>query len=269
MMNYGYFETELQLRFADSMLYIRNMCDGGNTPGFRPHSGRESPWAFPGAEQYQPEAAKGFAHLNTQGWLKDGSVGHFWTPDQWLDTLKPDIVLAFFGYNESFHGPAGLADFRAELGAFIKHTAGKKYNGEAAPKLVLVSPVAFENLSARYDLPDGSRENENLALYADAMRQVADENGIFYLDVFAPTRKWFAAEDELTIDGSQMNDPGYKRFALLLADRIFGGSAAGNEANRALVQEAVTEKNWLWHNDFKNTQRRARLWSPVQPLRAG
>src|ERR1700712_753602 len=54
-MNFGHFETEMQLRYPDSMLYIRNMCDGGNTPGFRPHSGRPSPWAFPGAEKFQTE----------------------------------------------------------------------------------------------------------------------------------------------------------------------------------------------------------------------
>ncbi|MCW3112232.1 MAG: dehydrogenase, partial [Segetibacter sp.] len=36
MMNFGHFETEMQVRYPDSFLYIRNMCDGGNTPGFRP-----------------------------------------------------------------------------------------------------------------------------------------------------------------------------------------------------------------------------------------
>ena len=50
MMNFGHFETELQLRYPDSLVFIRNMCDGGNTPGFRPHAGRLSPWAFPGAD---------------------------------------------------------------------------------------------------------------------------------------------------------------------------------------------------------------------------
>ena len=34
MMNFGHFETELQLRYPDSLLYIRNMCDGGDTPVF-------------------------------------------------------------------------------------------------------------------------------------------------------------------------------------------------------------------------------------------
>ena len=40
MMNYGYFETALHQRYPDSTLYIRNFCDGGNTAGFRSHSGR-------------------------------------------------------------------------------------------------------------------------------------------------------------------------------------------------------------------------------------
>jgi len=52
MMNYGHFETEMQVRYPDSLLYIRNMCDGGDTPGFRPHASRNLPWAFPGAEKF-------------------------------------------------------------------------------------------------------------------------------------------------------------------------------------------------------------------------
>jgi len=29
MMNFGHFETEMQLRYPDSLLFIRNMCDPG------------------------------------------------------------------------------------------------------------------------------------------------------------------------------------------------------------------------------------------------
>src|SRR3982751_6359081 len=97
MMNYDYFETELQLRYPDSFLYVRNMCDGGNTPGFRPHSGRPSPWAFPGAEKFQTELAR-----------NSDSQGFYETPDQWTTNHKADIILAFFGYNESFQGKEGL-----------------------------------------------------------------------------------------------------------------------------------------------------------------
>jgi hypothetical protein len=36
-----------------------------------------------------------------------GSEGFFETPDQWLTRLKADVIIAFFGYNESFQGEAG------------------------------------------------------------------------------------------------------------------------------------------------------------------
>ncbi|MBT3637319.1 MAG: hypothetical protein HN531_10290, partial [Opitutae bacterium] len=53
MVHYGHFETELHLRFPDKDLTIRNLCDEGNTPGFRPHPGREQngQYAFPGAKE--------------------------------------------------------------------------------------------------------------------------------------------------------------------------------------------------------------------------
>ncbi len=162
MMEFGYFETEMQLRYPDSLLYIRNMCDGGNTPGFRPHSGRPSPWAFPGAEKFQTELA-----------TSPGSEGFYESPDEWITRHKADMIIAFFGYNESFSGPEGLANYKAELDSFVKYTLRQKYNGVSAPQLVVVSPIAFENLSKNFDLPDGKKENANLKLYSDAMKEVA------------------------------------------------------------------------------------------------
>ena len=58
MINFDHFETELHLRYPDSLLTVRNLCDGGDTPGFRPHSSRNDPWVFPGAEKFQLEFAK-------------------------------------------------------------------------------------------------------------------------------------------------------------------------------------------------------------------
>src|SRR5690606_5730764 len=150
MMNFGHFETEMQVRYPDSLLFIRNMCDGGDTPGFRPHSGRISPWAFPGAEKFQTELAH-----------PSGSEGHFETPDQWLTRLKADIIIAFFGYNESFRGKEGLENFKGELEAFIQHTLAQAYNGQRPVQLAIVSPIAFEDLSDRFDLPNGKQENQN------------------------------------------------------------------------------------------------------------
>lgn len=240
MMNYGHFETELQLRYPDSLLYIRNMCDGGDTPGFRPHSGRPDPWAFPGAEKFQTELTN-----------PSGSIGHVEYPDEWLSRHKADIILAFFGYNESFEGKDGLENYKNELQSFIQHTQQQKYNASTAPQLILISPIAFQNLSDKMDLPDGKKENANLLLYTNAMKEVANKNAVPFVDVFTPTKKWFDTNEAMTIDGFQMTDAAYQKFAKFISDQIFGQSKISTEANRTLVHQAVQEKNWFWHYDYK------------------
>ena len=241
MMNYGYFETEIYVRNPDKKLTIRNMCDGGDTPGFRPHASRNLPWAFPGAEKFQTEYAK-----NSE------SEGHFETPDQWLTRLKTDVIIGFFGYSESFQGISGLQNFRNELDAFIKHTKSQKYNGNEAPKLAIVSPIAFEDLSAQFDLPNGVKENANLWLYTQGMQEICAKNDVLFVDAFTPSKKWYDSHNQaLTIDGSQLNEEGYKKLSLLLSDTIFGKQEPVQNQNRSLIHTAVMEKNWMWHNDYK------------------
>jgi mono/diheme cytochrome c family protein/glucose/arabinose dehydrogenase len=241
MMNFGHFETEMHLRYPDSLLFIRNMCDGGNTPGFRPHASRVSPWAFPGAEKFQTELGN-----------YSDSQGHFETEDQWLSRLQADVIIAFFGFNESFQGKEGLQNYKDELEAFIRHTLNQQYNGKVPPQLVIVSPIAFEDLSSKFDLPNGKTENDNLKLYADGMKEIAAKNNVPFVDAFTPSKAWFKnSEEPLTIDGSQLTDEGYAKFSKLLADEIFGKTTPVAEAHRELVHAAVLEKNWMWHNDIK------------------
>ena len=241
MQEFDHFETELQLRYPENMLYVRNMCDGGNTPGFRPHSGRKTPWAFPGAEKFQTELAK---PASMEGFVE--------YPDEWMTKHKADIIIAFFGYNESFQGVAGLANYKAELEAFIKHTQAQKYNGKTAPQLALISPIAFENLSGKYDLPNGKTENANLLLYTQAMKEVAAKNKVHFVDAYTPSKIWLDDPGtELTIDGSQLNNEGYAKFGPFLANEVFGKTSIPTPSNKAAVYAAVMEKNWMWHNDYK------------------
>ena len=134
MQYYGYFETLLHQRFPDKKLTVRNLGHSGDTPAYRPRAGRPDPWAFPGAQEFRPEFAMHWG------------VGHLPSPDEWLQTAKADTVIAFFGFNESFDGPAGVERFAAEVAAFVDHTRTQSYNGRSAPQLVLVSPIAFEDL---------------------------------------------------------------------------------------------------------------------------
>ncbi|PIB38844.1 PVC-type heme-binding CxxCH protein [Maribacter sp. 4G9] len=240
MLNYGVFETEMHLKFPKDSLLIRNMCDGGDTPGFRPHSSRNSPWAFPGAERFQTELAQ-----------NSGSEGFFPTPDEWLTQLKADVIIGFFGYNESFEGPEGLENFKGELEAFIQHSKNQRYNGKNSPKLVLVSPIAFEDLSNKMDVPNGKKENENLKLYTQAIKEISFNNQVPFIDVFTPTHKWFEDDEDHTIDGSQLNKKGYEKFAAHLAEKITGIPNMDGGSKRMAINKMVNEKNFYWHNDYK------------------
>ncbi|SNR68409.1 putative membrane-bound dehydrogenase domain-containing protein [Maribacter sedimenticola] len=241
MLNYGSFETEMHLRHPKDSLLIRNICDGGDTPGFRPHSGRVSPWAFPGADKFQNELAQ-----------NSGSEGVFETPDEWLARLKADIVIGFFGFNESFEGDQGLENFKAELNAFIEHSLKQTYNGSTPPELVIVSPIAFEDLSDHMDVPNGIQENKNLDLYSQAMEEICALKNVAFINVFKESKKWFKEKKEdYTIDGSQLNKFGYEVFARFLANELTGNKKITNEDYRLAVNKAVNEKNFYWHNDFK------------------
>ena len=237
---FGNFETQLHLRFPDARLSVRNLCHPGDTAAYRPRAGRPSPWAFPGADKLRPE------------FHQHRGEGCYPSEDEWLTLCKADTVLAFFGFNESFDGPAGLAKFRAELDAFITHTLAQRYNGTSAPRLVLVSPIAFEDLSGLLDLPDGSRENERLKLYTDAMRQLAAERQVGFIDLFEPTRKLYdSTKNLLTINGFAASETGDRMIADLLADALYETPSIVLRADPEKIRRLVVEKDWFWHQDHR------------------
>ena len=233
----GHLETAIYAAHPDYRLVVRNLCDAGDTPGFRPHSGRNAPWAFPGAADYQTEYAS-----------ESGSEGHVQTPDEWLQRLHTDVVIAFFGQAESFSGGDGLIRFQEEIDSFIRHTQAANYNGTNSPQLVLVGPTAFQDLSGEQDLPDGKQANMDLKFYNEAVADAASANGVLFIDVFQVSKDWMSKE-QLTTDGLQLNEAGYAKLADHLSEALFGiaYAPAANETLRA----AVNEKNWTWHNLFK------------------
>ncbi len=240
--NYGHLETAIQRRFPQAGVVIRNLGNQGDTPAFRPRPGRRSQWAFPGAEAFRPEFKM---HLG---------IGHYMSPDEWLTHLRADTIFACFGYSESFDGPDGLENFRAELNAFVAHTLEQRYNGDRAPRLVLMSPAAFEDLSATHDLPNGRQENRNLALYTGAVQAVARQHGLTFVDLFTISRRLMETSDEpLTINGCHFSDAGYQRLAPHWLSAIYGraGQDSESKASYEVVRAAVLEKCWFWFNDYR------------------
>ncbi|EDY84266.1 putative membrane-bound dehydrogenase domain protein [Verrucomicrobiia bacterium DG1235] len=240
MLHHGYFETELYLRLPDKQLTIRNLSHPGFTAGFRPHPSRNSQWAFTGADAFRPE----FAHHSGEG--------HYPTDDEWLRQIAPDTILAFYGFNESFDGPAGLDAFRGELSAFVNHTLSQKYNDKSPSRLVLISPIAFQDLSATLDLPNGEKENQNLALYTQAMREVAYTKGIPFIDLLTPTKRWFAnTTEQLTTNGAHLNAAGYQRLAKHLVSSLLSSPTQNPSPITQNLQNLVRDKNWYWLQDYQ------------------
>src|SRR6202042_2352461 len=86
MQHDGWLETYIYASFPSLDLSFRNLAVAGDEVAFR----------------HRPE--------------------NFGSADEWLTKTKADVVFAFFGFNESFGGDAGLPKFKADLDKFLKST---------------------------------------------------------------------------------------------------------------------------------------------------
>ena len=176
---------------------------------------------------------------------------NFGTPDEWLSKVRADVVFAFFGFNESFKGPAGLPAFRAELDKYLKHLRAQRY-GTSAPRVVLFSPVAVERHQDA-NFPDPAPINANLKLYTSAMAEVATANGVQFVDLFAPSQALYAdartRKRSLSHNGLHLTDEGYRLLAPAMYAAVFGQPAPAQVADN--LRAAVDEKNRQWHARYR------------------
>lgn len=140
--------------------------------------------------------------------------------DQHLTYLKADVIIAAFGYNESFAGEEGLADFERRLEVFLSDLKSKAYNGKGAPKLVLLSPVRCHNIPG---LKAGDLNNLRISTYVEAMKKAAEKNRIGFVDLFSPERPLDEkAAARLASDGCQRTLAGHEAFAVRAAESLTG-----------------------------------------------
>ena len=183
----------------------------------------------------------------------------FGTPDSWLTKCEADVVFAFFGYNESWRGEAGLEGFKQELDGFVKHTLNEKYNGESGPRLVLITPA---KIADQYEHPIlGSTKanplevarnaeiNARIALYAKAMVEVGASNNVAVVDHSQATLV-------STINGLHSNWCGQNLAHFVLATfegrDPHGPPLPGLPLDSKLV-EAVQDKDLHWFNRYRTT----------------
>ncbi len=245
MQYYGALEARLVSRFSEHDLVFRNLGYSADELTIRLRSrdfGTPDQWLAGEAPIPQP------------GKLDPNAVAR---PNRFeLAGTKADVIFAFFGYNESFAGEAGLPKFKQDLDAWIKHTLAQQYNGRTAPRLVVFSPIAHQKLSDP-NLPSGEENNARLALYTAAMAEVAKANpSVLFIDLYTPTRELFrTSQTPLTINGVHLNEQGDALVAAIIEDALFPGGAKITRPIAApeRLRQAINDKNALWFHRYRAT----------------
>lgn len=217
---FGHFESLLHSRWPDKQLVIRN-------------------FARPADEVAIQQRSSDYTAL-----------------DDPLAAFGADTYFCFFGFNESFRGPEGIAAFREDYLKYLDRIASQypRDDTKAAPRFVLFSPIAFEPTGDPL-LPDGKTENGHLQLYAQAVSEVAAQRQLACVDVFASSLALVTAEPgmQLTINGCHLNEAGDREMARLLDEALFGsGSPASVGSERfETLRAAVNDKSWVHLQDYR------------------
>ena len=230
----GWLETMLHARFPKHQLVVRNLGFSGDEIATRLRSknfGTPDEWLSGRAEPIGGYNENRFEGTNT----------------------RADVIFAFFGYNESYAGKEGLEAFKGQLSDWIKHTLSQRYNGKTAPRLVVFSPIAHENLESP-DLPDGREHNERLALYTQAMGEVSASHGVTFVDLFTPSRDLYEkSKAPLTMQGIHLNAEGNRQVAQVIDRALFGAAPRVQDTLLSRVRQAVVDKNFYWFHRYRVT----------------
>ena len=204
-----------------------------------------------------PEASLTFRNLGWSGdtvWAE--SRGVFDMPAKGYERmlalvreLKPTIVFVAYGRNESYqdHGEAWrLIGFRNQLEKLcddLRTAAG----AEAKPadvRLVLVTPHRFETA-------DATARNATLAIYSQAIRDVATAKQAGLVDLFTQLPATAPSGAKLTENGVHLSNSGYAEAARVFA-AASGHEASADFAGRSEnLRKLVVAKNTLFFHRWR------------------
>lgn len=219
MQHDGWLESMIQARYPEHELYIRNLGFSGD------------------------QLTQRLRSMN------------FGSPDDHLTQNKANVIFLMFGFNESFQGEAGLEKFKADLEKEVKHLSSQKYDGKSNPRIVVFSPIAFENLDTP-NLPDGQDENKRLAMYSSVAEEVALSNDLPFVDLYSSTSLLYKAMQEpMTINGAHLNSQGNQYVARIICNDLFGMQEYDDSqlAEVELIRDKVLKKNHYWYNYYRAT----------------
>jgi len=169
---------------------------------------------------------------------------------EYLQLVGADVVIAMFGYNESFDTTP--ENYQKELTKLVETIRKAQPNGKTFPRIVLASPIAHENLDDP-NLPSGKDNNKRLLAITEATRNAARENGVAFLDLFNPSLGLYSTSNiPLTLNGIHLNEDGNRMIGEVIAQGLLNKKIQASPSHQPL-REAVQDKNWHWHNRYRAT----------------
>ncbi|MFO0916125.1 MAG: PVC-type heme-binding CxxCH protein [Pirellulales bacterium] len=253
MQHHGWLETLIHARFPEHQLVFRNLAmSGDEINGWQDANKRMRSMSFGS----QDEWLAGSAPVPQPDKLSKRDEGKVLANRFENTNTKADVIFAFYGYNESFAGDEGLAQFKQNAKEFIEHTLAQKYNGKSAPRLVLFGPFPQElidnpNLPSREQI---EATNARQKAYSDALAEVAREAKVQYVDLFTPGQAALAKKTQpWTINGIHMNQAGDLELAKIAYQGLFGTAAPADVKKLEPLRAAVLEKNDYWFQRYRAT----------------
>jgi len=168
--------------------------------------------------------------------------------EQWRDVNFPGIqkqlgeigaslVLAQFGQMEVLKGPEKVGEFVA---AYEKLLGQVESEGR---RVVLVSPVPFGRGIAKGQV-DLSLRNDDVRVYVEAIRALAERKNLVFVDVFTPLRG-----KDVTEDGIHLSEAGHRLVAAEIGRQLGAGDKAPDKDSP--VRLAALELERLWFNYWR------------------
>jgi hypothetical protein len=163
-----------------------------------------------------------------------------------LSDLHPNVVFVSYGGAESFGGAAALPGFRQGYERLLD-----RITSTASPReIVLISPPPSETMGA--PLPDMGAHNADLALYRDAIRELAAARKLRFLDLFGALGEGKGQTSRhLTDNGIHYTPEGYA----VIANQIISGLGLPwvepRPQHAARLRETIVEKNRLYFHEWR------------------
>ncbi|MEO5803589.1 MAG: PVC-type heme-binding CxxCH protein [Verrucomicrobiota bacterium] len=168
----------------------------------------------------------------------------------YVEKIKPTVILISYGMMESFRGEAGLADFTKNYNALLDKLAAASRQSASdlsSPRFILISPFHHETLDG--NLPEVETHNKNLQLYVNAIEKIARERNCAFVNLFDSPRT--NVKQPLTSNGVHLNSRGYQKVADTIEKALGLVPVKMKREAEESLRAAIKNKNKQWWYHYR------------------